>query len=56
MVLEKYKHKQKEYNKKYYDKHKQILNEKIKCALCNGSYSKINYYHHIKSKKHLKCC
>lgn len=31
---------------------KKINNEKFNCDLCGGCYSKVNKYHHNKSKKH----
>ena len=41
------------YNKKYFEKNKQILKQKIICTECNGEYTKINKFRHMHTKKHL---
>lgn len=50
----------KEYNKKYYENHKnQYLgsgkyNCKKMCETCNREYSKLNFSKHLKTSKHIK--
>jgi len=44
---------QKDYNDKFYQKHKEQLTEKYICDICNSKLSKTNRYNHLKSKKHL---
>jgi hypothetical protein len=41
--------------KKFYEKHKEDLNKKIVCGICNGNYSKNTKYNHFHSKKHIIC-
>jgi hypothetical protein len=44
---------QTEYNKKFYEKNKDKINdEKIICQYCNKEYVKRNKYNHEKSLKH----
>ena len=47
------KDKQKEYMKKFIEKHTDLYEKKFVCALCGGSYSYVNQIHHHKSKKHI---
>lgn len=46
------KYDQKQYNKKFYEKHKEEINKKYSCE-CSGSYSLRNKSNHLKSKYHL---
>ena len=41
-------------NREYYEKFKQKLNEKHKCEVCGGFYTKHNKTKHLSTKKHLK--
>jgi len=45
-----------EYQKKYYQKNKdkllEKLKEKTKCEICNGSYSYVSKNRHLNSEKH----
>jgi hypothetical protein len=47
-----YNYDQKQYNKKYYETHKNELKEKVICPVCNGKYSIYSYSTHCKTKKH----
>jgi len=38
--------------KSYYEKHKDNWYEKVKCDICDGSYSRSSRYNHMKTKKH----
>ena len=42
-----------EWNKKYYEKNKERLTNKIVCE-CGGKYSTINKSSHMKTKRHKK--
>lgn len=42
-----------EYNKKYYQKNKEKLQEKVVCQICGKTYAKWNTTHHFKSKQHI---
>jgi hypothetical protein len=44
----------KEYNKKYYEKRKQI-NDTLVCTTCGGKYNKYSLDNHQKTKKHIFC-
>jgi hypothetical protein len=44
----------KEYNKKYYEKRKQI-NDTLVCTVCGGKYNKYSLDNHQKTKKHIFC-
>jgi hypothetical protein len=41
-------------SKKFYENHKEEINQKINCDVCNKEISKYNIYKHNKSKKHIK--
>ena len=41
-----------EYRKKYFEKHKDYLCEKITCPNCGGIFSRTNKSNHLKSKRH----
>ena len=41
-------------SKKFYENHKEEINQKIKCDICNKEISKYNIYRHNKSIKHIK--
>ena len=38
--------------KKFIEKNKETINNKIICQICGGSYSYFNKAHHLKTKKH----
>lgn len=42
-----------EYNRKYYEKHKDSLQEKEICKLCGVEYQKYSKSKHEKTKKHI---
>ena len=45
----------KEYSAKFYEKHKERIQEKKSCEICGGQYDYNNKSHHIKTKKHVQC-
>jgi hypothetical protein len=49
-----YEYDQKEYNKKYYSKNKEMLNKSIECALCKGTYCIMSKSKHMQSPRHCK--
>ena len=49
-----YEYDQKEYNKKYYAKHKEKLNKSIECPVCKGTYCIMSKAKHMKSARHCK--
>ncbi len=48
------KYDQSQYNKKFIEKNRDRINEKIICDVCCGSYSYYNKSKHMKSLKHVK--
>lgn len=49
-----YEYDQKEYNKKYYSKNKEMLNKSVECALCKGTYCIMSKSKHMQSPRHCK--
>jgi hypothetical protein len=41
-------------SKKFYENHKEEINSKILCDICNVEIVKVNFCKHVKTKKHLK--
>lgn len=47
-----------EYSKRYYQNHKEELATKIKCEICDGTYTRNAKLRHMRSRKHkdsVKC-
>ena len=44
--------KNKEYKRKYYEKNKEKLIEKVKCELCGGEYQKSSKSKHENTRRH----
>jgi len=44
--------KKKQYNKTYYDKHREKWTAKVTCDQCGGTYCLNNKSNHMSSKKH----